>query len=174
MSAVRAKGTAVPSLLLSSLLVAVMAPALRAQQDTLPLARAWLEAQVPVSDDPDARAQELLTTALAHARSPLAAQLAQEVMNQSGSLLRPAALRDWLRARLDGERRHGRLQDRLVELVWRLDRLAAGLAAAGLQPPAGYAQHHLLAGPYGDGGDHYVGVVFAPELQFAPVRAAAP
>lgn len=173
MSAVRAKGTTVPSLLLSSLLAAGLAPGLGAQQDTLPLARAWLAALVPASDDPDARAQELLTIALAHARSPLAAQLAQEVMNQSGSLLRPAALRDWLRSRLDGERRHGRLQDRLVELVWRLDRLARGQAAAGLQPPAGYAQHHLLAGPYGDGGDHYVGVVFAPELQF-PALPAAP
>lgn len=173
MSAVRTKGTTVPSLLLASLLAAGLASGLAAQQDTLPLARAWLAAQVPATDDPDARAKELLSTALAHARSPLAAQLAQEVMNQSGALLRPAALRDWLRERLDGERRHGRLQDRLVELVWHLDRLARGQAAAGLQPPAGYAQHHLLAGPYGDGGDHYAGVVFAPELQF-PALPATP
>lgn len=177
MSAVRTKRTTVPSLLFSSLLAAGLVPglvpALRAQQDTLPLARAWLAAQVPARDDPDARAEELLATAMAHRLSPLAAQLAQEVMNQSGSLLRPAALRDWLRARLDGERRHGRLQDRLVELVWRLDGLARGQAAGGLQPPAGYAQHHLLAGPYGDGGDHYVGVVFAPELQF-PALPATP
>ena len=149
---------------------------LRAQNPTATeaLASAWIAALTPAADDPDATARELLRAALAEPRSPVASLLVQEVMNLTSTLQRPADLRAWLLPQLAGPRRHGRLQDRCVELAWRLHAATDGQFAAGLQPPAGYAQHHLLAGPFGDDGDHFVGVVFAPELGFPPAGATLP
>lgn len=149
---------------------------LRAQNPTATeaLASAWIAALTPAADDPDATARELLRAALAEPRSPVASLLVQEVMNLTSTLQRPAELRAWLLPQLAGPRRHGRLQDRCVELAWRLHAATDGQFAAGLQPPAGYAQYHLLAGPFGDDGDHFVGVVFAPELGFPPAGATLP
>lgn len=149
---------------------------LRAQQPsaTEALAAAWVGALVPATDDPDAEARNLLQTALAEPRSPVAWLLVQEVMNGVESLQRPGELRAWLLPQLASGRRHGRLQDRCVELAWRLHALTDGQFVAGPQPPAGYAQFHLLAGPFGDDGDGFVGVVFAPELTFPPAGSKLP
>lgn len=149
---------------------------LRAQNPTgtEALASAWIAALAPAADDPDATARELLRAALAEPRSPVASLLVQEVMNLTSTLQRPGELRAWLLPQLAGPRRHGRLQDRCVELAWRLHAATDGQFAAGPQPPAGYAQYHLLAGPFGDDGDHFVGDVFAPELSFPAAGSSLP
>ena len=71
---------------------------LHAQQPsgTEALAAAWIGALVPATDDPDAEARNLLQTALAEPRSPVACLLVQEVMNGVESLQRPGELRAWL------------------------------------------------------------------------------
>lgn len=165
------------ALALSLALPFVASPTLlRAQNPTgtEALASAWIAALAPAADDPDATARELLRAALAEPRSPVASLLVQEVMNLTSTLQRPGELRAWLLPQLAGPRRHGRLQDRCVELAWRLHAATDGQFAAGPQPPAGYAQYHLLAGPFGDDGDHFVGDVFAPELSFPAAGSSLP
>jgi tetratricopeptide (TPR) repeat protein len=159
-----------------TLLAAVAAP-VRAQTDVVPLARALVAAQAPAADDPDATVLALLDAALQQPRSPLAALLVAEAGRWIGSVQDAARVLqalDAASARAGDERRHGLLAQELAVLRWRLVRATAGDEAAGAFPTAGHATELLACGPFGDAGDAFTGVVFAPELRFPEPGAVLP
>jgi hypothetical protein len=142
---------------------------LPAQTPTDQLAAGLVRAQVPATDDPDALILDLVRTASAHRRSPAAYLLVQEAIGYVHQAQDLAAVRAALPPAGDATDLHGRLAQRLADLRWWLDRAIDGRAAAGLPPRVGYVQQVAVAGPYGDHGDHFVGVVLPPELEFPPL-----
>lgn len=153
---------------------AQQAPATAGRSDTEAIAAAIVRSQSTAIDDPDALARDLLTTALAHRRSPAAWFPVQEVIWFVGQLQDPAALRAMLPAPDATERQHGRLAQKCIELRWWLDRATEGPAKRGFLPPLGYCKHALVVGPFSDGGDHFLGVPFAPEFRFPALGAEVP
>ncbi|MBL8754617.1 MAG: hypothetical protein JNK15_15035 [Planctomycetes bacterium] len=151
-------------------LFAAAAP-LRAQDDAAPLARAFVQAQAPASDDPDRVARDLVTAALQHPRSPIAGFLVAEAGRLVGSLQDPGALATLLSGS-DEPRRHGLCAQELAILRWRLAR-AMG-QAPGRFPTFGHARELLACGPFGDAGDAFVGVALAPELDFPTAGSELP
>lgn len=149
-------------------LLALLALPLRAQTDTQNLAAAVVSAMAPAVDDPDSVVRDLLTAALRHRRSPAADFLVEEAIRLVGGVQQPAAVRDFLAKATGTDRMHGLLQQRLTELRYYLDRAALGQAATPRDegPFPGYASQFLSVGPFGDAGDHFVGVTYSPELQF--------
>ena len=147
-----------------------------AQDDVGALAKTIVQALAPASDAPDALAAQLVAAALAQPRSPAACFLIEAVIRNVSMLQQPAALRDALGAGDQSPRRHGLLELRLAELRWLLDRATAGIRAQapGTGPFAGFATEVLVAGPFGDAGDHFTGVVFAPELAFPAAGSELP
>jgi tetratricopeptide (TPR) repeat protein len=143
-----------------------------APSDTAVLAAALVRAQVPATDDPDAVVRDLITTGLRCPHSPAACALLEEAKDRLGEVLDPAAIRALLPDPAGDERLHGRLRQRVRELRWLLLRPERGLRDAGRPPLSGYSHELLVSGPFGDDGDHFVGVVFPPELQF-PVDGRA-
>ena len=148
--------------------------ALPCQSPTTALADAMVRAQAPAADDPDAIVRDLVTTALGHRRSPAAHTLVDEAARLVDQAQRPRELRAWLRQLPTNEPTHGRLAQRLRELVWQLDLAIDGYGPTGPVSPAGYLHTLVAAGPFGDGSDHFVGVPFAPELQFPAIGAVLP
>lgn len=148
--------------------------ALPCQSPTAALADALVRAQAPSADDPDASVRDLVTTALAHRRSPAAHTLVDEALRIADRAQQPRELRAWLRRLPTAEPTHGRLAQRLRELIWQLDCAIDGYDPTGPVAPAGYLHTVVAAGPFGDGGDHFVGVPFAPELQFPAIGAELP
>ncbi|MFN6196833.1 MAG: hypothetical protein ACK5BN_23770, partial [Planctomycetota bacterium] len=148
--------------------------ALPCQSPTAALADALVRAQAPSADDPDASVRDLVTTALAHRRSPAAHTLVDEALRIADRRQQPRELRAWLRQLPTTEPTHGRLAQRLRELIWQLDCAIDGYDPTGPVAPAGYLHTVVAAGPFGDGGDHFVGVPFAPELQFPAIGAELP
>ena len=142
--------------------------------ETAAIAAAFVRAQVPATDDPDAVVRELIAAGLRHPRSPAACVLLQEAQARLDQVLDPAALRASLPDASGDARLHGRLAQRLMELRWLLARPELGLLGAGQPPPSGYSHELLLAGPFGDDGDHHAGVVFAPELRFPAAASTLP
>lgn len=153
----RCARTAAAALAVAALLGAQAPP------DTAAIAAAVVRAQAPADDDPEAVAADLLSTALAHRRSPVAVLAVGEVHRLLDELPRAAVLRSLLPA--DGERQHGLLHQSLELLRWRLDRRERGPQAAGPLPTFGHVDALVAWGPFGDAGDAFVGVVFAPELR---------
>ena len=148
--------------------------ALPSQSPTTVLAEALVRAQAPATDDPDATVRELVTAALGHRRSPAAHTLVDEAIRLVGQVQQPRELRAWLRQLPTTEPTHGRLAQRLRELVWYLDLAIDGTGPTGPAPAAGYLHTAIAAGPFGDSGDHFVGLPFAPELQFPAVGSELP
>ena len=91
--------------------------ALPSQSPTTVLAEALVRAQAPATDDPDASVRELVTAALGHRRSPAAHTLVDEAIRLVGQVQQPRELRAWLRQLPTTEPTHGRLAQRLRELV---------------------------------------------------------
>jgi tetratricopeptide (TPR) repeat protein len=150
-----------------------LAAPLRAQDETQALAAAIVRSLAPSADDPDATARDLVTTALAHPRSPGSSFLIEETGYLVRWLQDPKSLRELLAA--DGAgRQHGLLAHTCADLRWTLDRAILGLDRAGPLPPANYATALLVVGPFGDSGDHFVGVPFAPELRFPALGSELP
>lgn len=148
--------------------------ALPGQSPTAALADALVRAQAPAADDPDASVRDLVTTALGHRRSPAAHTLVDEAIRLVDRTQQPRELRAWLRRQPLDEPTHGRLAQRLRELLWQLDLAIDGYGPTGPVRPAGYLHTFVTAGPFGDGGNHFVGVPFAPELQFPAIGATLP
>ncbi len=143
-------------------LVLAAAPA---QTDVEALAAALVAAQAPAADDPDAIARDLLAAAARAARSPIAALLVAEAARSVGELQDPAArLREL--AAFDGQRLHGLCAQELDGLRWRLQRAVQPPATIPSWPVQGHAEELLAVGPFGDGGDSFAGVPFAPEFVF--------
>ena len=150
-----------------------LAAPVRAQDETQALAAAIVRSLAPSADDPDATARDLVTTALAHPRSPGSSFLIEEAGYLVRWLQDPKSLRELLLA--DGApRQHGLLAHTCADLRWTLDRAILGLDRAGPPPPANYATQLLVAGPFGDSGDHFAGVPFAPELRFPALGSELP
>jgi len=150
-----------------------LAGPVRAQDETQTLAAAVTRALAPSADDPDATARDLVTQALAHPRSPGSSFLIEEAGYLVRWLQDPKSLRELLEA--DGAgRQHGLLAHNLADLRWTLDRAILGIHRAGPPPPTNHATSLLVVGPFGDSGDHYVGVPFAPELRFPALGAELP
>ncbi len=141
-------------------------PATTAGADAAPaIADTLLEAFVPRVDDPGDRALALLRTAATHAAHPASALLidaARRVSEQAHG-------RDRLLGAVDnylGAQPHGLGHAAALGLRTSL-LLRAGRRGAELEDPHGDVAEPLLAvGPFGDEGDHYGGVPFAPELRF--------
>ena len=141
---------------------------LPAQDDSVALARAFVAAQAPATDDPDQVAADLVAAGLAHARSPIAGFLVAEAGRYVGIIQDPQRLL----TQLDGAasaKSHGLCLQETAILRWRL--LRALGRDAGRFPVFGHAESMLACGPFGDPGDHYVGVAFAPELEFPAAGA---
>jgi tetratricopeptide (TPR) repeat protein len=157
-------------------LLALLSLPVAAQTDTQNLATAVVAAMAPAVDDPDAVVKGLLTTALQHRRSPAANFLVDEAIRLVGALQQPAAMREFLAKTTGTERMHGLLSRRLSELAYYLDRAVDGGVATGRDqgPFTGQASQFLVVGPFGDVGDHFVGVTYAPELQFPALGSELP
>ncbi|HEU4419849.1 MAG TPA: hypothetical protein VFT55_13035, partial [Planctomycetota bacterium] len=163
---------AVVASLLACCLLALAGP-IHAQDETQTLAAAVTRALAPSADDADATARDLVTQALAHPRSPASSFLVEEARSLVRWLQDPAGLRELLAT--DGAaRQHGLLAHTCADLRWTLDRAILGIDRAGPPPPANYATQLLVVGPFGDSGDHFVGVPFAPELRFPALGAELP
>lgn len=156
----------------AAILFAMPIAAQSAPDQTAAIAAALVQAQVPATDDPDAVVRDLIRTGLQFPHSPAACVLLEEALARLDDVLDPAALRALLPTPDGDGQLHGRLRQRLRELRWLLARPPQGLLGAGPPPPSGYAHEILLAGPFGDDGDHFVGVVFPPELHF-PIDGSA-
>ncbi|MBL8747812.1 MAG: hypothetical protein JNK78_01535 [Planctomycetes bacterium] len=155
-------------------LLALAPSALVAQSDTKEVAAAVVRSLVPATDDPDAAFRDLVTTAMAQRRSPAAWVLAQEAIWLVNQLQDPSARRDELKQGAGGERLHGRLEQKLTELRWWLDRACDGPMRAGAIPALGYCKHAVVVGPLGDAGEHFVGIPMAPEFRFPALGAELP
>jgi tetratricopeptide (TPR) repeat protein len=154
-------------------LAAPAAPA-TAQEPLAPIAASLVRALAPATDDPDAVVRDLVATALANRRSPAAAVLVEEAIRRSGSLQQPLALRATLPAE-DLERRGDLVAQRLTELAAQLDRARSEPDhTAALAAGADFAGELLVAGPFGDAGDHLVAVPCAPDLVFPPLGTVLP
>jgi len=143
-------------------LVLAAAPA---QHDVEALAAALVAAQAPAVDDPDAIARDLLAAAARAGRSPVAALIVAEAARGIAEVQDPAALLREL-AVFDGQRLHGLCAQELDGLRWRLQRAVEPPSSAPAWPLQGHAEAVLAVGPFGDGGDAFVGVPFAPEFEF--------
>lgn len=157
-------------------LLALLALPIGAQTDTPNLAAAVVSAMAPAVDNPDHVVRDLLTAALRHHHSPAADFLVDEAIRLVGGVQDPAAVLEFLRTATGTERRHGLLQQRLTELSYYLQRAVDGKSAATTEqgPFPGYASQFLSVGPFGDAGDHFVDVTFAPELQFPALGSELP
>lgn len=157
-------------------LLALLALPIGAQTDTPNLAAAVVSAMAPAVDNPDHVVRDLLTAALRHRRSPAADFLVDEAIRLVGGVQDPAAVLEFLRTATGTERMHGLLQQRLTELSYYLQRAVDGKSAATTEqgPFPGYASQFLSVGPFGDAGDHFVDVTFAPELQFPALGSELP
>lgn len=149
---------------------AVAAP----QSDTQALAAALVRAQAPATDDVDALAAELIAKALAHRRSPVASLLIGEASLLSNQVQDLDQLRVLLAEAPGGERQHGLLLQVCAVMRWRLRRALEGPAAAGGFPTFGHADELLACGPFGDAGDDFAGVPYAPELEFPAAGSELP
>lgn len=139
-----------------------LAPAVLAQDPELPLARALILGLAPESDDPDAHTQQLLRAALAAPRSPASAALVAATSSSRYDLASPAAIL----AILDAERatpKHGWLQQELNAL--RND-LCMLLGKPECVSADGYATSVSVVGPFGDSGQRFLHVPFAPDATF--------
>lgn len=148
-------------------------PALVAQSDTAAIAAAMVAARVPATDDPDAMATALIEAAKAHPRSPVAWLLIEELTERIGEVQDVARLRALLPPN-DDRQLHGLLAQKFAELDWYFRRWIEGEVAAGAPPGYGYAREAAAIGPFGDDGDHFVGVVMAPELAFPAIGDELP
>lgn len=157
---------------LTLLLTPFVSP-LSAQNPTVDVSRALVAAMAPAIDDYDRTARELITAALANERSPLAWILIEELTNSRHRLQDTAAVQALLPV-ADGARRHGLLEQKLAELRWYLEASRRGDVLAGDAPDFGYARSALVVGPLGDAGDHFTGVVLAPELDFPALGGTLP
>ncbi|MEZ6037031.1 MAG: hypothetical protein R3F29_06095 [Planctomycetota bacterium] len=155
-----------PWFVAANLLAALcVAPVLSAQSDTAAIAEAMVAARAPASDDPDSMAAALIEAAKAHPRSPVAWLLIEELTDRITEVQDVERLRALLPSS-DDRQMHGLLAQKLAELDWYFRRWSDGEVEAGSPPGCGYAREGLAVGPFGDDGDHYVGVVLAPELSF--------
>lgn len=145
-----------------------------AQNETETIADAIVRAQAPAADDPDAVVRDLVATALAHRRSPAAWFLVQEAIALVGQVQDPASVRALLEPAAAGERQHGRLAQKLAELRWWIGRAIEGPLRTGRLPLLGYCRSAVVAGPFGDDGDHFAGIPFAPELRFPAIDSEVP
>jgi tetratricopeptide (TPR) repeat protein len=165
---------AFPSWALPLALTAGLATSSPAQSETATIATAFVAAQVPAKDDPDATAVTLVRTALAHRQSPVAHVLVSDVLQRLGDVQQPAALLAEVPEAAALTACHGRLAQRLLELRWQLDYAIGGRQHAGPLPAMGYTHELQIAGPFGDAGDHFAGCVYPPELRFPAADEVLP
>lgn len=165
-----------PVLAAAFLVTSLLTTAASAQSDTQELSAAVVRSLAPAADDPDAVALDLLAAAAAHHRSPVAVFVVEEAWRQLNSLQRPAAVRDAVRALLARQEVRGLVRTRLAEFGWLLDRAVDGPVplGPGQEPYPEHATALLAVGPFGDAGDHFAGVPFAPELHFPALGAELP
>ena len=122
-------------------------------------ARAVVAAVAPERDDPDAAVATLVDAAVA-AGGPVGALLLREAIVRTDALQAPASLL----ARLPAVPQPA-LRRQLAHLRLRLQ-AAAGVTGNLEDPWAGDASSLFVVGPFGDHGDHFQDVAFAPELRF--------
>ncbi len=138
------------------------------------IADAIVEATVPATDDPDVLATQLLTAARGAARSSASALAFPMVDRVAARLAAPdEALRlldEYLAAEPHGLGAHAarRSKSRILRRLGRLD------AARAIGTNDSYAGHFVVVGPFGDSGDDYLGVPFAPEFAFPEPDRAMP
>lgn len=144
------------------------------QKETMELAQALVRSWAPATDDPDAVVRDLVAVALAHRRSPIAWLLLEEATKHHDEVLDPAALTAALPEGAGDRSMNGLVAQKCSELRWYLRGAVDGDASAGPPPAFGYCRQARAIGPMGDGGDHFVGVVMTPELQFPPLGSTLP
>ncbi|MBK8100358.1 MAG: hypothetical protein IPK26_24945 [Planctomycetes bacterium] len=142
---------------------------LPAQDAATAVAEALVAKLAPERDDADAILQRLIRVACTHAESPLAAIAFAEAIDSVTAAPDPAAARELLH-RLRPARLHG-----LADVLCRRLEYDIAFTLSGRTAAHGPADHDIcrdfatalaVVGPFGDAGDHHVGVVYAPELRF--------
>ena len=130
------------------------------------VAAAILLAHTPAHDDPQALALELLHAATQNAGSAASEILITEVERLQHQLTDRDVVREAL-ARYLAAKPHA-LGEHAARLLDAQLLLAKGQrdAAKKLDPYASYVHELIAIGPFGDGGDYYSSVTFAPELRF--------
>ena len=155
--------------LLSTCLLAGLAAGQDREIDAV--AQALLDSHLPARDDPDARVAALIEVASAASASATSSLLIAEARRLISTLREPDRYVEMLSRYLDtGPHGLGEYEAKAskAEVLWRSGRHDDALA---VRANDDYAATWLVIGPFGDGGDHYAGVVFPPEMRFPAAGA---